>query len=113
MRTLAHGWEAGLAIAVNELVPLAPVPRSTGISSAADVLTVGSLHAKLHAQIAGLGVGFVPRTLAADALAEGRLVELAVAAPKPPVQLSVAWRAETVEPATRWFAQRPGQIGVE
>ena len=40
-------------------------PRSTGIATAADVLTVSSLRAKLEAQIAGLGVGFLPLSLAA------------------------------------------------
>ncbi|WP_341889598.1 LysR family transcriptional regulator [Variovorax sp. YR752] len=81
-------------------------PRSSGITSAADVLTVASLHAKLRAQEAGMGVGFLPTLLAADALAQGRLVALRVAAPKPRVHLSVAWRAHGAGPATLWFAER-------
>lgn len=81
-------------------------PRSSGISSAADVLTVASLHAKLRAQEAGMGVGFLPTLLAADALTQGRLVALRVAAPKPRMQLSVAWRAQEAGLATQWFVER-------
>jgi DNA-binding transcriptional LysR family regulator len=84
----------------------AAMPRSSGMTSAADVLTVASLHAKLRAQEAGMGVGFLPRLLAADAIAQGRLVALRVAAPKPRVQLSVAWRANEAGPATQWFVER-------
>ncbi len=80
--------------------------RSTGITSAADVLTVASLQAKLAAQVAGLGVGFLPAALAADALAQGRLVALRVASPRPRVTLEVAWRAQDAGPATLWFAER-------
>lgn len=87
-------------------------PRSSGITSAADVLTVASLHAKVQAQIAGLGVGFLPATLAAEALADGRLVALRVASPKPRLQLSVAWHAQA-GPAATWFAQRLQRVALE
>ena len=80
--------------------------RSAGITSAADVLTVASLQAKLAAQVAGLGVGFLPSALAADAIAQGRLVVLRVASPRPRVQLDVAWRSHGAGPATLWFAER-------
>jgi DNA-binding transcriptional LysR family regulator len=80
--------------------------RSSGISGAADVLTVSSLAAKLAAQIAGLGVGFLPRGLAAPALADGRLVERSVSAPKPRVELSVAWHSQEAGPACLWFVER-------
>jgi DNA-binding transcriptional LysR family regulator len=84
--------------------------RSSGITLAADVLTVPSLQAKLAAQLAGLGVGFLPAALAARPVAEGRLVALEVAAPKPQLPLSVAWRAADAGPAAQWFAQRLAQI---
>jgi DNA-binding transcriptional LysR family regulator len=80
--------------------------RSSGITNTADRLTVSNLQAKIEAQIAGLGVGFLPATLAAPALADGRLVALRVAAPKPRVQLSVAWRAQGMGPAAQWFVER-------
>jgi DNA-binding transcriptional LysR family regulator len=81
-------------------------PRSSGITSAADVLTVATLQAKLEAQAAGLGVGFLPKALAAEPIAQGRLVPLRVAAPKPRVQLSLAWRSQGAGPAALWFADR-------
>lgn len=80
--------------------------RSSGIAQAADVLTVSSLQAKLAAQVAGLGVGFLPESAAAPAIAQGRLVPLRVAAPKPRLQLSVAWRASDGGPALAWFVER-------
>ncbi|KAA0272790.1 MAG: hypothetical protein EDQ89_06925 [Acidobacteria bacterium] len=80
--------------------------RSSGIAAAADVLTVGSLAAKLAAHVAGLGVGFLPRALAAPAIAAGRLVERRVSAPKPRVALAVAWRTPDAGPACRWFVER-------
>lgn len=80
--------------------------RSSGVTGAVDVLTVDSLRAKLSAQLCGLGVGFLPANLAAEAIAQGRLVALRVAAPKPRVALSVAWRAQGAGPAALWFVER-------
>ncbi len=88
-------------------------PRSSGIAQAADVLTVSSLQAKLAAQVAGLGVGFLPEPLVAGPLAQGRLVALSVAAPKPRVQLSVAWRSSDNGLALSWFVDRLQAIGLE
>ncbi|MBX9871261.1 MAG: LysR family transcriptional regulator, partial [Burkholderiaceae bacterium] len=85
-------------------------PRSSGIEGAADVLTVASLQAKLRAQEAGLGVGFLPSWIAQPAIDQGRLVPLKVAAPKPRLQLSVAWRPQGMGPAGRWFVERLQQI---
>lgn len=84
----------------------AAAPRSSGIAEAADVLTVSSLQAKLAAQVAGLGVGFLPECLAAGPIAQGRLVALRVAAPKTRVQLSVAWRSSEGGLALLWFVER-------
>jgi len=79
--------------------------RSSGITKAADVLTVAGLQAKLAAQVAGLGVGFLPQSIAAAPLAQGRLVALPVAAPKPGLRVSVAWRVAGAGPATKWFVE--------
>jgi DNA-binding transcriptional LysR family regulator len=84
----------------------AAAARSSGISQSADVLTVSSLPAKLAAQLAGLGVGFLPDSLAAAPIEQGRLVALRVAAPKPRVQLNVAWRSSQSGPALSWFVER-------
>ena len=65
---------------------------------------------KLHAQAAGLGVGFLPSWIAQPAIDQGRLVPLKVAAPKPRLQLSVAWRPQGAGPAARWFVERLQQV---
>ncbi len=74
------------------------------------MLTVGSLRAKLEAQVAGFGVGFLPAMLAADAVAAGQLVVRKVAAPKPRTSLSVAWRTAETGHATQWFVERLQKI---
>lgn len=82
------------------------ISRSTGITSATDVLTVDNMRAKLEAQLAGIGVGFLPVALAEQPIAEGRLVALRVSSPKPKQELSLAWRAQESGPALRWFTER-------
>lgn len=84
--------------------------RSSGVMLAADVLTVPSVQAKLAAQIAGLGVGFLPAAVAARPVADGRLLVREVAVPKPQLPLSVAWRATDGGPASRWFVERLAQL---
>jgi DNA-binding transcriptional LysR family regulator len=86
--------------------------RTTGITPGADVLTVSSMQAKIQAQVLGLGVGFVPQGLAASAIAAGSLVVLEVTAPKPRLQLSVAWGAQHSGPATQWFAERMQRLSL-
>jgi DNA-binding transcriptional LysR family regulator len=60
----------------------------------------------------GLGVGFLPVPLAADAIARGELVVLNVTAPKPRLQLSVAWGIRSTGPAVRWFIERMQQMAL-
>jgi DNA-binding transcriptional LysR family regulator len=84
--------------------------RSSGVTIAADVLTVPCVKTKLEAQLAGLGVGFLPLAVAARPVAEGRLVVREVAVPKPQLPLSVAWRAADGGPAARWFVDRLAAI---
>jgi DNA-binding transcriptional LysR family regulator len=44
--------------------------------------------------------------VASGPMARGRLVALRVAAPKPRVQLSVAWRSSEAGLALSWFVER-------
>lgn len=88
-------------------------PQTTGIVGAADVLTVSSMRAKLAAQVAGLGVGFLPTTLAADAIARGELVVKRINAPKPRTPLSVAWREADAGPACRWLVERLAALSMD
>lgn len=66
-------------------------PKTSGILSGQDVLTVPDMQSKLEAQIAGLGVGYLPRRLAEKYAAEGKLVIKTVAEPKPLVTTFLAW----------------------
>ena len=88
-------------------------PRTSGLLSGQDVLTVPDSHAKRMAHEQGLGVGYLPRHLAQAAIAAGRLVAREVAESKPDIQLVLAWRTQHVGGALRWFLrelQDPGVI---
>jgi len=78
-------------------------PRSSGQAPGPESLTVPSLQAKIEAQAAGLGVGFIPAHYAAQCIASGRLVLLEVEEPKPRTRLSVAWRARDAGKALKWW----------
>lgn len=67
-------------------------PRTSGILSGQDVLTVPDMQAKLQAQIEGLGVGYLPQKLAEKHARAGRLVIRKVAEPKPEATSFLAWR---------------------
>jgi DNA-binding transcriptional LysR family regulator len=81
-------------------------PRSSGILGADDTLTVPNMQSKLEAHAAGLGVGFVPRALAADAIRRGVLVEKRVAEPERGTSLCAAWRPKEAGAALNWFLDR-------
>jgi DNA-binding transcriptional LysR family regulator len=87
-------------------------PRSSGIAAGPDALTVSTLQAKLEAQIAGLGVGFVPARAAAKALAEGQLLALTVEEPKPKTRLYCAWRPRDAGKALKWWVAKLEETGV-
>jgi DNA-binding transcriptional LysR family regulator len=81
-------------------------PRTVGLLLGQSVFTVPTMRAKVAAHIAGLGIGYLPCTLADPEIAAGRLVALAVATGKPTGKLFVAWRANRTGKALRWFAQQ-------
>ena len=78
-------------------------PRTIGLLSGQPTLTVPDLDAKLAAQVAGLGCGFLPYPLAADAIAAGRLVVRAVETPRPPARAHLAWRSAKPGKALAWW----------
>jgi DNA-binding transcriptional LysR family regulator len=84
-------------------------PRSFGTLSGQDTLTVPDLDAKLAAQIAGLGCGFLPFALAADAIASGQLVVRAVEVPRPLLRMQVAWRTTRPGRALAWWIDATAQ----
>ena len=93
------------AVSVADSSRLLP-PRTVGLLSGQDTLTVPSMEAKAAAQVAGLGVGFLPRWIAERESAAGRLEILEVAGQRPAGDLFVAWRAGQEGRALRWFTKR-------
>ena len=80
--------------------------RTVGLLTGQDTLTVPDLHAKLAAQVAGLGVGHLPAWLARPEIAAGRLVEKLPEEGRPREALGLAWRASHRGRALAWFRER-------
>jgi DNA-binding transcriptional LysR family regulator len=87
-------------------------PRTSGILSGQDVLTVPDMMTKLQAQIAGLGVGYLPKMLAEQHAANGNLVIKLVAEPKPEVTSFLAWRSNGGK-AQQWLIRELQRLNLE
>jgi DNA-binding transcriptional LysR family regulator len=81
-------------------------PRTVGLLSGQDTLTVPSMEAKASAHVAGLGVGFLPRWIAEREVQAGHLRILEVAAPGPGGEMVIAWRPGQEGRALKWFVKR-------
>jgi DNA-binding transcriptional LysR family regulator len=77
--------------------------RTTGLLSGQDVLTVPTMQAKLDAHRMGLGVGYLPETLARAEVAAGRLLIREVSEAKAELTALVAWRAANKGRALAWW----------
>lgn len=84
-------------------------PRTSGILQGQDVLTVSDMASKLQAQQRGLGVGYLPRAMAAKYVADGTLVIKQVAEPKPEVPCFLAWRSDGGK-AQDWLIREFSQL---
>jgi DNA-binding transcriptional LysR family regulator len=93
------------AVSVADSSRLLP-PRTVGLLSGQDTLTVASMEAKASAHIAGLGVGFLPRWTAEREARAGRLRILEVAEPGPGAEMLMAWRPGQEGKALEWFVRR-------
>ncbi|GGA71629.1 LysR family transcriptional regulator [Neiella marina] len=80
--------------------------RDSGLFEAKQVIRVNSMESKIEAQRLGLGVGFVPRHLAAALVASEQLVIKPCAFHRPAQQLLMAWRKEQYGNALDWFVER-------
>jgi DNA-binding transcriptional LysR family regulator len=80
--------------------------RTIGLLAGQDTLTVATMRDKLAAQIAGLGVGFLPRFLAEPEFQRGSLVRIRVQQPRPDASFCVAHRPGALGKAGRWFIER-------
>jgi DNA-binding transcriptional LysR family regulator len=81
-------------------------PRTAGLLSGQDVLTVRDMQEKVAAQVAGLGIGFLPLHLAREHLDAGRLVRKRVLEERSPTPLYNAWRTSHRGKALAWFLKR-------
>ena len=80
--------------------------RSYGVQGGQAQLAVSSMRAKIAAQCAGLGVGWLPRQRVAGLIKRGELVEKKTADPREPNTLYVAWRGEHEGRALQWWLER-------
>ena len=109
---LAHS-DASRALSPEELRPHRAVAvadtarrlkaRTLGLLSGQAVLTVASMNQKLEAQLAGLGIGYLPKYLAQPYLRSGQLLERKVAEPKPAPATTYAWRRARPGKALAWW----------
>ena len=80
-------------------------PRTAGILSGQDVLTLPNMHLKLQAQLAGLGAGYMPTKIAEHYASKGQLIIKQVAKPKHEVMGLLAWRNDGGK-AQQWFIKQ-------
>ena len=88
-------------------------PRTLGLLSGQDTLTVPHVRAKLQAQVMGLGVGNLPRYLAEPEAKAGRLVIKRTEETRQAAPLYLAWRTAHRGKALQWFLkklQEPGAL---
>lgn len=80
--------------------------KTYGLLACQETLTVASMAAKLDAQRAGLGVGFLPRFLAKPEFERGTLLRVDVQQPRPDAAFALAYRSSGLDRAGQWFAER-------
>jgi len=78
-------------------------PRTSGLLTGQDVLTVPDMRHKIAFQRAGLGVGYVPAHMVRTELETGQLVAKQVLETKPGMTLLTVWRTADKGKALRWF----------
>lgn len=96
---------AHTAIVVADSARLLP-PRTVGLLSGHQRITVPDMSAKIALQCAGLGYGFLPRPYVQGDLASGALVELRVAEPRPEETFWLACKIAERGEALKWWWQR-------
>ncbi len=86
--------------------------RNFGLIDGQATLRVPDIRAKASAQAAGLGIGHLPRWLAAQEIAAGRLIEKRLDESRPPLPLHIAWRNRQIGKALQWFLERLAEKAV-
>lgn len=80
--------------------------RSSGTLSGQEILTVSSIQAKIHAQIQGLGVGYLPLHLIQEYLKSKQLIIKKVEKEKPSGNFYIVWRLKKTGNALEWFLDK-------
>jgi len=80
--------------------------REAGLVSGQEILVVPDATAKLAAQVAGMGVGYLLRPIAEREAAAGRLLIKRVAAARPVAPAHLAWRSDHEGRAIDWFIRQ-------
>lgn len=80
--------------------------RSSGLFQSKQVIRVHSMDAKREAQIAGVGVGFLPLHLIKESLKNGELVAKSTALHRPPIPIYMAWEKHKDGLALQWFIEQ-------
>ena len=93
------------AITVSDSVRKMP-PRTVGLLFGQEALAVPDMRTKYAFQLAGLGFGFLPEPLARHAIAQGLLLEKAVAEPRQPEPMYLAWRSGEEGAGLKWWIER-------
>lgn len=101
--------QAHRAIAVGDTTRHLP-PRSVGLLSGQEVLTVPNMRAKVQAQCDGLGCGYLPAQIAHALQRAGKLVIKPTEALPGEAQMLYAWRSQNGRAAEgkalRWFLKQ-------
>jgi DNA-binding transcriptional LysR family regulator len=80
--------------------------RSVGVFSGQENLIVSSIHAKIQAQVSGLGVGYLPLHLIQDEIRTKKLIIKQVEKVKSSANISIAWRINQAGKAVEWFIDK-------
>ncbi|MHB8742934.1 MAG: LysR family transcriptional regulator [Sulfuricaulis sp.] len=83
-------------------------PRTSGLLTGQDVLTVPDMRHKIALQCTGIGVGYVPAHMVRAELEAGQLVVKQVLESKPGMALLIAWRTGNKGRALGWFLDQLG-----
>ncbi|MFZ4286822.1 LysR family transcriptional regulator [Variovorax sp. HJSM1_2] len=102
-QVMAH---RGVVVADSSRHADAHAARGYGLKTGQAVLAVPSMRAKIAAQRAGLGIGWLPRQRVAGLLERGELVEKKMADQREPNTLYVAWRGDHPGRALSWWLEQ-------
>lgn len=78
-------------------------PRTRGIILGQEILTVPNMHFKTAAQVAGLGVGYLPEKLAKQQAKAGKLIIKPLLNESPALNFSIAWKNTPMGKSKKWL----------